>query len=263
MKKEWGVPKRLPSSDALSRMAVKATTMKVAKAFEKGGSVEGGLSLHRKRPATVAEKLAFAGDDGPRGGRTAERGRGRNTGRVDQGDEPGFAAARGTRGRRDERGAEAPARVTVGEKPAARATRGRRDERGAEAPARGTLREKPAARGTRGRRDERAAEAPARATFGEKPAARGTRGRRDERGAEAPARGTFGEKPAARGTRGRRDEATTEAPRGRGGRGGREGTGRDGAKEKPVREAPARRGAGRTERAPERAVEPRRSPRRR
>jgi 23S rRNA pseudouridine2605 synthase len=211
MKKEWGVPKRMPSSDALSRMAVKATTMKVAKAFEKGGSVEGGLSLHRKRPATVAEKLAFAGDDGPRGGRTAERGRGRNAGRVDQGDEAGFAADR-------------------------------------------------APRGTRGRRDERATEAPARGASGEKPAARGTRGRRDERAAEAPARGAFGEKPAARGTRGRRDERAAEAPRGRG---GREGAGREVTKEKPAREAPARRGAGRTERAPERAVEPRRSPRRR
>ncbi len=50
MKKELGVPKRIPSGEALSRMAVKANTVKIAKAFERGAAVEGGDNEpHRRR----------------------------------------------------------------------------------------------------------------------------------------------------------------------------------------------------------------------
>ena len=288
MKKEWGVPKRIPSEEALSRMAVKATTMKVAKAFERGGSVEGGLSLHRKRTATTAEKLAFAGDDGARGARAAERMRDRNGVRVDQGDDATFVAPRAARpafgnrapvrGRREERAPEAPrapeaARGAHGAKPATRARR----EEGAPEAARGPHGAKPA---TRARREERAPEAAARGAYGDKAP---VRGRREERGPEGAARGAYAGKAAPRG---RREERAPEgaprgahagkaAPRGRREERGapkaaarreapREGAAnRDFSKEKPAREAPARRGAGRTERTPEREIKARRSPRRR
>ena len=288
MKKEWGVPKRIPSEEALSRMAVKATTMKVAKAFERGGSVEGGLSLHRKRTATTAEKLAFAGDDGARGARAAERMRDRNGVRVDQGDDATFVAPRAARpafgnrapvrGRREERAPEAPrapeaARGAHGAKPATRARR----EEGAPEAARGPHGAKPA---TRARREERAPEAAARGAYGDKAPVRGRReergpegaargargdkaaprGRREERAPEGAPRGAYGAKPAARGRREERGApkaaARREAPR--------EGAAnRDFSKEKPAREAPARRGAGRSERTPERDIKARRSPRRR
>jgi 23S rRNA pseudouridine2605 synthase len=138
MKKELGVPKRIPSGDALARMAVKATTVKVAKAFDRGASVEGGVNEpHRRRgPEKPAPRDDAREERGPRA--RGPRGPARSEGpaverrekraRLPRADQPSEAprgakpAARGSRGRGPEE-AVAPAAPTKARRGAARVER--------------------------------------------------------------------------------------------------------------------------------------------
>jgi len=112
LKKEWGVPKRIPSGEQVARMAAKAQTVKVAKAFDRGAAVEGGdHEPHRRKSAERPVRSEERPERGARGGR-AERREG---------------AARGERSERGGRGREAP--------PVERKTpRARRGEAALEAP---------------------------------------------------------------------------------------------------------------------------------